>query len=218
MATSFTLTSLKNAIQGHTEDFGTKFAANLDMIIQLAEDSIVRDLPLSVFDSTSSVSFVQGNQEVDKPADTLAIHELYYTSAGTRIALEPKSYSYCMDYATSSAEGLPKFYAQDYSPTKIYIAPAPNAAFSATVFMSKRPAGLVTDTGGTFISKNIGDLLLAACMVAAERFNISNEQVTMWDAEYTRLLASARVDFSHILRRGYAPLAPQPVAVDKKER
>lgn len=218
MATSFTLATLKSAIQGFAEDSGADFAGQLDMLIQLAEDRVLKDLPLSVFDALGSVSIAAGTQTASKPSGAIAIQGLSYINAGTRTILEPRTYSFCLDYSPTTTQATPKYFAEDYSSSQIWIAPNPNVTVTAEAVMTKRPNSLVTDTTGTFISTNIGDLLLAACLISAEQFNIATEQAAMWQAQYAALLASAQNDFKHLLRRGYSPLAPQPVASNKGER
>lgn len=218
MATSFTLETLKTAIQGHVEDQGSDFASYLDTLIQVGEDRILRELPLSVFDVKASVTIVAGDQATAKPTDTIAILELYYTNSGTRIVLQPRTYSYCLDYAPTTAQGTPKFFAEDYSETELYLAPAPDVTVTAEALVTKRPESLTSASSGTFLSKNVGDLLLASCLIAAERFNVAAEQVAVWQAEYDRLLASAHVDLAHIMRRTYSTLSPQPTATGRDGR
>jgi hypothetical protein len=218
LATSFTLATLKTQIQNHAEDQGSEFASELDTLIQLGEDAIVRDLPLSTFDSRAAVSIVAGTQTATKPTDTITVRELYYTSAGARVILMPRSYSFCLDYAPTTTQAAPKYFADEYSETEVYIAPNPNVTVTAEAYITKRPTSLVTNTSGTFISKNLGDLLLAACMISAERYIIALEQLTDWKAAYQTALLSAAVDLRHLIRRDYSMLAPTPKAAGNPER
>ena len=170
MATSFTLATLKTQIQNHAEDQGSEFADELDTLIQLGEDAIIRDLPLSIFDAQNAVSIVAGIPTASKPTDTITIRELFYSSGGTITVLLPRSYSFCLDYAPSTAQGAPKYFAEEYSETELDLAPNPNLTVTASAVYTKRPTSLVASASGTFLSKNLGDLLLASCMIAAERY------------------------------------------------
>lgn len=218
MATSWTYTTLKATLKTHCEDQGTTFNTELPNIVQLGEDRIVKDLPLSIFDAhDQDVAITQSNQVAPKPSSTIAIRDLYYVSGGARTILLPRTYSYCLDYALGTTEAAPKFYAEDYSETDIFLAPTPNLNVTAKANITKRPTSIVT-ASTTFIGTNLGDLLLAACMIAAERFNLAAEQSKDWAAEYATLLASARVDMRNLLRRDNSPMAPMPMATGKGER
>lgn len=218
MATSFTLATLKTQIQNHCEDQGSEFAEQLDTIIQLGEDRILKDLPLSIFDARESVTITAGTQTATKPTNTISVRELYYVNGGTRAILLPRTYSFCLDYAPGTTQATPKYFAEDYSDTQIYLAPNPNVSVTAEALIVKRPTSLVTDTSGTFISKNLGDLLMASCMIAAERYTLAIEQIPMWQEDYRALLASAADDLRHLLRRDFSPIAPMPTASGRKER
>jgi|TARA_R110000751_G_scaffold20113_2_gene59382 hypothetical protein len=219
MSASFTLATLKTAIKERAEDVGAQFAASLDVIIQLAENRILRELPLSVWQLRGNVTITQGSQTAAKPTDAIAIHDLIYTdSAGVVHFLKPRSWAYCQDYAPNTTQGTPKYYAEDYSETHIYIAPSPNLATTATALYTKHPNSIVTDTTGTFISQKMADLLLSACMVQAEQYDIAPDIAKMWEANYDRLLIGAAREFAHLLPRNYTGMAPIPSATGNLER
>jgi hypothetical protein len=185
------------------------------MLIKLAEDNLLRDLDLEIFKATAAVVLTQANQAVTKPTGYLACDTFFYTLAGVRTQLEPRSYDFVIDYApNATTEGLPRYFAE-LSTTQVIVGPAPNAAVAAaggTMRFTKRPNSVVTDTAGSWLSLNVGDLLLHACLAAADRFNIADERIPMWRKEYDRLLQSALHDFRHLRARSYGPLAGQPKA------
>lgn len=215
MSSAFTLAQLKTAIKNHIEDQGTDFDANVETLIKTAEDNVLRDLDLEIFKATAAAAFAQGNQAVTKPAGYLACDTFFYTIANVRTQLEPRTYDYLIDYApNASTEGLPKYYAE-LNTTQVIVGPAPNAAVAAaggTMRYLKRPNSVVVDVAGSWLSLNVGDLLLHACLVAADKFNVADERLAMWRGEYDRLLGSARHDFRHLLSRSYNPIAAQPKA------
>ena len=212
MATAFTLATLKTAIKNHVEDQGTDFDSNVETIIKLGEDMILKDLPLSIFDVRGNVTITAGTQTATKPTDALSIYELYYVSGSTRVILLPRSYSFCIDYARTTTQATPKYFAEDYSETAMWLAPNPNVTVTAEALYAKRPASLVT-TSPSFFSTNLGDLLLAACLVAAERFNLGWAESKDWLGEYGRLLQSATYEMRNLLRPDYRA---RP-AVDKEK-
>ena len=218
MSVAFTLATLKTLIQNHVEDDGTDFTDNLDKLIQIGEDWCLKVLQLEIFKATANITVTQGQRTITKPTGYLSADSLYLRTA-TVSFLEPRTFEYCLDYAPASAsEGTPKYFAE-YSTTEIYIVPTPNAAAAAAGLASrhlKRPSSLVTDTSGTWLSNNVGDLLFNACMAAVDKFNVSDERVnTVWVPERDRLLVLAREDFKDLISRDYAPLAAQPKANPK---
>lgn len=216
MASSWTYTTLKQAIKDHIEDQGTDFDGVVDELIGLGEDRILKDLPLSIFDARANVIITAGLQTASKPSGAIATLELYYTSGGSRVVLTPRTYSYCIAFSPNTSQATPKYFAEDYSETQYWIAPNPNVSVTGEALHTKRPASIVTATT-TFLGTNVGDLLLDACMIAAERFTLADEKA-VWEADYARDLQAARIDFRQILRRSYATLSPQPQAAGKGER
>lgn len=216
MASSWTYTTLKQAIKDHCEDQSTDFAAQLDMLIGLGEDMILKDLPLAIFDARANVTIAAGLQTASKPAGAIATLDLYYTNASVRTVLKPRTYSYCIEFAPNTTQATPKYFADDYSETQYWLAPNPNVSVTAEALHTKRPASIVTATT-TYIGTNVGDLLLDACMIVAERLALADEKAK-WEADYARDLKAARIDLRHLLRRSYATLSPMPQAVGKGER
>jgi len=212
MSTVFTYESLKTSIKNHAEDQGVNFANNIDTMIRIGEDRVIRELPLSVYQAKGNVTITQGTQATTKPTGALAIHNLYYLLAGERKFIEPRPYSYCLDYAPNTTQAPPKYFAEDYSATEMWLAPAPNLSVTAEAFYLKRPNSIITDINGTWISLNAGDLLLAACMIAGERYNIDMEKMTMWLTDYPLLLASAYTQFEHLLPKNFKDIGSLPSA------
>lgn len=219
MPTSWTYATLKQAVKDHVEDHGTAFDGVIDNLIKLGEDRIVKDLPLTIFDARDQdVTITAGTQTATKPTDAIATRELYYVDDNsTRVVLLPRSYSWIRAAYPDTTQRTPKYFAEDYSETQYFIGPNPNVSKTAKADVTKRPASIVS-ASTTWIGTNAGDLLLASCMVAAERFNLGWAESKDWKADYDELVTAARIDFRHILRRDYATLAPQPQAAGKGER
>jgi len=199
MSSSFTLATLKASIQAHVEDVGTKLAASLSELIQLGEDRVLRDLPLMIFDGRDVVNITQGAQTATKPTGAIVTMELYYVSAGVTYFLKKRTESFCKAYAPNTTEAAPKYFADDYAETTYFIAPNPNLTVVGEALFTKRPTSIVTDTGGTWLSKNIGDVLLHACLISTAKFNIADERLEMWRSEYKNLLASAKMTLKDLL-------------------
>jgi hypothetical protein len=180
---------------------------------------MIRELPLSIWQQRDDVVITQAQQTASKPDDAVAFHALVYTDPDSVVQfIEPRTWTFCQDYAPHTTQSAPKYYAEDYSETEIFIAPVPDLTVTATALYTKRPDSLVIITAGTWLSQKLGDLLLAACMSASEEYNISPELVTMWEEKYTTLYTAAIRDMSHLLPRNYTGMAAQPTPTGKYER
>lgn len=199
MTTAFTNATLKTAIKNHVEDQGTDFDSNVDTIIALGEDRCVKDLDFEMwYVIDASKSTTQGSSLLTLPTGSLRVGDISITVAGSKVTLEQRTYSYCVDYAPGSTQVVPRYWAP-YSETQIYLAGVPAAIYVVTMKHLKRPDGLAT-TSPSWISSYLGDMLLHACLVAAEQFGISDERIPMWKTEYERDKAAALLQFRHLRR------------------
>jgi hypothetical protein len=129
----------------------------------------------------------------------LVTRELYYVSASVRNFLRKRTQEFCNAYAPNTTQAAPKYFADDYSETAYLISPNPNLTVTAEALFTKRPASLVTAPTGTWLSNNVGDVLLHACLISVEKYNLADERIALWVAEYGKLLAAARVTLRDLL-------------------
>lgn len=203
MASSFTLATLVSAVEDHVEDDGTEMTAIINTLVQLAEDSILKALPLTIFDGRGDVAIAAGVQATNKPTGCILAHEISYVSGGSTVILLPRRYSWLRAAVPNTTQAAPKWFADDYSEAAFWIAPNPNLTVTGEALMTKRPDSLVTDTTGTWISQNLGDLLLCACAANAERFGMAWDDAAKWKADFARELATAQRAFAHLIRTPY---------------
>lgn len=214
MSTAWTYASLKAAIADHVEDPSDEFDDDVDVLIRLAEDECLKTLDLEIFKATDSVTFTQGNPLAPKPTGYIQCESFFYTVSSVRYFLEQRSYDFLVDYSpNASTEGLPKYWAE-VNETQVAVAASPNAAVAAgggTMRFLKRPESIVTVADGTtWLGTNVGDLLFAACMKNADRFDVADERIAMWQGEFDRLSKLALIQFKHLRSVGFSPLAAQP--------
>lgn len=217
MSVAYTLALLETAIKNNVEDQGADFDDNIEDIIQRGEERCVRDLNLEIWKVVAAIVVVAGARTVSKPTGYLEADSLSSTLSGSIVSLDQKTYDYCTDYAPIVAtQADPKFFAE-LNETQFYIVPTPNAALAAAGLSCrylKKPNSIVTDTAGTWLSLHVGDLLLASCLIAADEFGMVLKAEGLGDRyeAYGALLASARIQFKHLMTREYAPVAAQPEA------
>jgi len=214
MPTSYTYTSLKAAIVAIVEETGTEFAGDLDILIPLAEDKVLRDLDLELFDETFVGTLTADSPWLTKPTGILGVRTLHYTDAsGNYQLLEPRSWAFCKDYwpkaATTTA--TPKYFSE-FSDTSWMVAGTPSSELTVTARCIKRPAGLDGSTSTTWLSQHAGDLLLFAALELSEMYLKSDERIPTWKQGYLERLVVARNELKPETRVDYMPIDPAPTA------
>ena len=219
MATSYTYAQLETSVKNFVEDDGTAFDTEWDNILKLGEDMVLRDLDLEIFDSEQSITLAQDVQTVTKPTNTIAGRTVWFTGGdGKRVTLQWKTYSFLQDYWPTPADtGVPKYIAE-LSETQWIVVPTPAVNRSGKAIVIKRPVSLVTDTGGTWLSTRVGDLLFMACMAKAKRYLKFDESARDWEGEYKNALPMMKRELRALMRQDSSPLAPMPSTEGKPEK
>jgi hypothetical protein len=211
---SFTLATLKAAVESWVEDAGADFEGDFATMLALAEDRALKDLDLSLFDAEQALTLNSDVITKLPVAAVVATRYLYIASLGR--FLYPRQVAY-IRMRHGATTGVPKDYA-DYTDTQYLIGPIPNISYSALAMVMKRPNSLATDSSGTFLSTRAGDVLFRSCLIQAADYLQMDERLQTLEAEYGRALSSSQYELRHLRRRDYSPFAPQPSAVGKPER
>lgn len=212
MATAYTYSTLVGALQATTEDTGADFLAAIPNIIALAEDRLLRDLDLELFDTVNMLAFTATSPLLTKPTNTIGVRTLHYTDvSGDFVLLEPKSWEFVKDYwpNASTTTASPKYFT-DYSATQWYIAGTPSGTNVVTARCIVRPAGLTSMNTTTWLSTNTGDLLFYACLISSEQFLKADERIGIWKTEYVERLQAARREMKLEERADYMPMTSTP--------
>jgi hypothetical protein len=211
MATSFTYTTLKTALESMLEETGDEYATFIDTIIPLAEDKILRDLDLELFDDTATSTLVTGSMWVAKPAGIVSLRTMHYINAlGVYVLIEPKSWEFLKDYwPTSATTTTPRFFSE-YSETTWAVAGTPSIDIPVVIRYMKRPAGLTNANPTTWISTTVGDLLFYACLVVSEQFLKADNRSAMWKSDYMERLQAALRELKPNSRHDYMPMTQIP--------
>lgn len=203
MATAFTLALFETALKDAIEDQGTEFDGKVDELIQRAEDRVLMDLDLEIFDSDGTLTFTSGSRFADLPSNFIKARSVYFTSSGSIVWMEERSREYILDYWPGSGTGTPKYFAH-YSATQLLVGPTPGSTpTTGTVRGVKRPASLTATSNGTWLSLNVGSLLLHAAIIEALKHAVSDERIQLMQNEYAALLEAARKEFRHLRRKEF---------------
>ena len=168
---SWTYATLKTAILDNVESDETTLAANLDNIIMMSEERILRTVQLPAFRKNSTALALTASSEyLTYPTDLLSV----YSFAVDRGA---SGYSYLtlVDvstiremYPVSTAEGTPKYYAT-YDESQFIVGPTPSAPLDVEINYFYKPASIVTATT-SWLGDNAVSCLLSACILEAYIF------------------------------------------------
>jgi len=212
MATSYTYATLVAALQDTVEDDGADFLGALPNIIALAEDRVLRDLNVELFDVSATSTFGVASPWMAKPADMVGLRTMHFTDAlGNFNLLEPKSWEFVKDYWPNvvTTTPTPKYYAE-YSDSNWFIAGTPVAASVVTIRYIKRPAGLTALNPTTWLSAHVGDLLFYGSLIASEQFLKADNRIPVWMQEYAMRLNAARRELKFEERNDYMPMTAIP--------
>lgn len=217
MSLSWTFASLSAAIKQHIDGDTSSTTTGLgatgavETIIKSAEERILKELPVNIFDTEATITLSSGNPLVTKPDGYVAWRYANFTDTlSNKVPLDLRTLEYIEDYNPNPATtGTPKFLA-DYSETQWKAAPTPNASLSGKAMFVKRPVSLVVNTSGTWLSQNAGLLLFRACLMCAEELVQEDERITVWKTDYSEALASAARELQAMIRPSYSDLRAMP--------
>jgi len=169
---SFTLATLKTAIQDYIDNDETVFVNNLNNFIKAAEEKIFKSVDLDYFrkNVTSAVSL--NDKFLSLPSDYLSSFSLQITTAGSEEFLLHKDVNFLQEaYNGSSSTGKPRYYAQ-FDISNFIVAPTPDANYTVELHYYYRPDSLTAgaDGGTTWISTNAPFALLYGSLIEAYNF------------------------------------------------
>jgi len=168
---TYTLTTLKQAIQDYTENSETTFVNNLDNIIRNTEERILKLVDLDLFRKNAIANTTSGNKYLASPSDYLSSFSLSYVdSNGEAQFLLQKDVNFLQSYWPDDTQvGSPKYYAQ-FDVDNFILAPTPNGAYQAELHYYYRPASITGSGGSSWLGENAPDCLLYGCLVEAYTF------------------------------------------------
>ena len=166
---SFTLATLKTAIQDYADNSETSFVTNLPNFIKAAEEKIFKGVDLDIFRKNVTSAFTSSDQFLSVPTDYLASFSLQITTSGSESFLLQKDVNYLREYTpASSTTGLPKYYAR-FDTDNFIVAPTPDSNYTLELHYYYRPASLTAgaDSGTTWLSTNAPYALLYGSLIEA---------------------------------------------------
>jgi len=166
---SFTLATLKTAIQDYTDNSETSFVTNLPNFIKGAEEKIFKSVDLDYFRKNVTSAFTSSDPYLTVPADYLASFSLQITTSGSEKFLLQKDVNFIREYTpASSTTGVPKYYSR-FDVDNFIVSPTPNSNYALELHYYYRPASITAgaDSGTTWISTNAPFALLYGSLIEA---------------------------------------------------
>lgn len=191
---SFTLATLKTAVQDYCETSETTFVSTLPTFIKEAEERILKNVEMPVFRKNQTGTLGSGNTYLSTPDDFLSSYSLAVISSSVYSYLLFKHVSFIRDYTpNASTTGLPKYYAL-FDDNTFILGPTPDSTYTVELHYKYRPASLTAgaDSGTTWISDNAPDALLYGTLVEAATFLKAPEEIPLYQQRFDMALQSLK--------------------------
>jgi len=191
---SFTLATLKTAVQNYCETSETTFVSTLPTFIKEAEERILKNVEMPVFRKNQTGTLGSGNTYLSTPDDFLSSYSLAVISSSVYSYLLFKHVSFIRDYTpNASTTGLPKYYAL-FDDNTFILGPTPDSTYTVELHYKYRPASLTAgaDSGTTWISDNAPDALLYGTLVEAATFLKTPEEIPLYQQRFDMALQSLK--------------------------
>jgi len=169
---SFTLATLKTAVQDYLQVDETTFNANLNTFIEEAESRIFKLVQLPEQRKNVTGTMTSGNRFLSTPSDFFAPFSLAVISNDRYYYLDYKHPSFIKEYSpVTTTEGRPKYYSL-FDDTAFEVSPVPDSGYSVELHYLYKPASLTAgaDSGTTVLSTDHPDPLLYGTLVEAAIF------------------------------------------------
>jgi hypothetical protein len=143
---SFTLTTLKSAIQDYSENSETTFVNNLREFIRATENRIFKSVDFEVFRKNVTSSTTLNDRFLSVPDDYLASFSLSINANGRITFLLEKDVNFIQEYnPDTSTTGICKYYAR-FDVDNFILAPTPNSNFGVELHYYYKPTSLADST------------------------------------------------------------------------
>ena len=168
---SFTLASLKTAIQYYLEVSESTFTTQLPTFIQESENRIFSFVQLPEQRKNVQGTLTTGNRFLATPTDFYAPMSLALISSSTYDYLDFKHPSFIKEYSSGTTRSTPKYYSL-FDDAAFEVSPIPDADYTVELHYLHKPVSLTagSDSGTTFLSTDYSDALLYGSLVEGAIF------------------------------------------------
>lgn len=204
-----TYTALVALLGTFTVDDSTEFTSNVQGIVGRAEERVLRDIDVSLFNISTQTSMSSGVQTISKSNMESPIRNIYLTAQNYHLLRRTRAY-----VESYGGSGIPLYYYDDQS--LIYFAPTPDNAYSILINQMQRPLPLTISNQTNWISTYAADLLLWAALIESEVFLIAPERVQEYQSNYASALGPFRATWRDLAQNTYDVEKPTPQPVQDR--
>ena len=188
---SFTLSTLKTAVQDYLETDETTFVNNLNNFILQAEERILKSVQVPDQRKNVQGNVTSSNRFLATPSDFLAPFSLAVISSNNYDYLDLKHNSFIKEYISSTTTtGKPKYYAI-FDQGSFEVAPIPDSNYTVELHYLAKPASLTAggDSGTTYLSTAAPDTLLYGCLLEGAIFlKLPADDIGAYEARFKESL------------------------------
>lgn len=204
-----TYTGLLALVEDYVEDNSTEFTSAVQGCVNRAEERILRDLDLAIWNTTTTAATASSESSFVKSFDGAPVNEIWFSGAGEHA--ERRSLAFVRAFGST---GRPRYFYEDA--TRIYWAPIPDAAYDYDITYYNRPSPLSGSNQSNWIALNVADLLLWATLVESEAFLLAPERVQEFEGKYQQMLGPARAFWREQMQLTYEPVNPTPQPIQTR--
>ena len=184
---TWTLSTLKTAIQDYSESTESSFVTNLPNFIKTAEERILKGVQLDDFIKNVTGTATASSAYLGAPSDFLSSFSLAVIDGSSNYNyLQLKHPSFIRDFTpASSTTGLPKYYAE-FDENTFILAPTPDTTYTFELHYFFRPSSLTSagDSGTTWLSDNAPNALLYGSLTEAMVYLKNYESLPIYEQRF----------------------------------
>lgn len=189
---TWTLSTLKTAIQDYSESTETSFVTNLPNFIKTTEERILKSVQLDDFIKNVTGTATASSPYLGSPTDYLSSFSLAVIDSSSNYNyLQLKHPSFIRDFTpASSTTGLPKYYAE-FDENTFILAPTPDTTYTFELHYFFRPSSLTSagDSGTTWLSDNAPNALLYGSLTEAMVYLKNYESLPIYEQRFQEAIA-----------------------------
>ena len=188
---SFTLSTLKTAIQDYLQVSESTFTSQLNNFIEESEDRIFSMVQLPDQRKNVQGSLSSSNRFLATPTDFYAPMSLAIVSSGSYTYLDFKHPSFIREYSSTTSTGQPKYYSL-FDDTSFELAPVPNSDYTVELHYFYSPESITAgaDSGTTWLSTNAKNTLLYGSILEGYTYMKGEpDLMALYEKRYEQALA-----------------------------
>ena len=168
---SFTLATLKTAVQDYLQVSETTFTNQLPTFIKESEDRIFSFVQLPDQRKNVQGNVTSGNRFLATPTDFYAPMSLAIINSNTYDYLDYKHPSFIKEFSSGTTQSTPKYYSL-FDETSFEVSPIPDSNYTVELHYLNKPGSLTSgsDSGTTTLSSDYPDALLYGALVEGAIF------------------------------------------------